>query len=396
MSGAGHERRFTSGRDRLFDAGFAPRRILIILPFQSNASRLRQKMRYFYNALLTIASLAIGCVLCELALRSFHPEFLVSYEDLNIEGLPEHSLSDFLLAIRENKPRLVVIGDSFVDTGTAEGGWVEELKSSTGLTVSAFGLSGASPYHYFSVYDHVRAIDPDVPVLILFYIGNDLVDESILQSVAPRYERYFDVRYEVYSNGRQQPYFPCFVPGEAENVPTSTRILGFLQRKFAASKLVTLAVYRIKGLVSSFEVDGGPVQQMAADRCNRPPHSVMVKDRLFFFDLHNFSVDSESISNKESASRIERYLAERAGDKNLILAIALSREEVCKEFHNVPVKEAKGLIKQFAGVGLQMIDPNPVFSQECLSKELYLPDGHWNSLGHKLFSEIIRTKWMRK
>jgi hypothetical protein len=121
-----------------------------------------------------------------------------------------------------------------------------------------------------------------------------------------------------------------------------------------------------------------------------------VNDRLFFFELHNFSVDPDSVSNKESESRIKRYLAERASDKNLILAIALSREEVCEEFHKVPVKEAKGLIKQFAGVGQKMIDPNPVFSQECLSKELYLPDGHWNSLGHKLFSEIIQTKLVSK
>jgi hypothetical protein len=104
-------------------------------------------------------------------------------------------------------------------------------------------------------------------------------------------------------------------------------------------------------------------------------------------------VDPNSISNKESELRIRKYLAERAHDKNLMLAVALSREEVCEEFHKVPVKEAKGLINQFEAIGLQMIDPNPVFSEECLSKELYLPDGHWNQLGHKLFAEIIRAKW---
>jgi len=352
-------------------------------------------MRYVYNALLIAGSIAISFVLGELALRSFYPELLESYGKLNSEGLPENSLSDFLLEIRENKPHLVVIGDSFVDTGMEEGGWVEELKSSTKLRISAFGLGGASPYHYFSVYDHVRAVDLDVPILILLYIGNDLVDESILQSIAPRYDRYFDVRHEVFSSGRQQPYFPCFEPSDVEGVPIQTRILRFLQRHFIAFKVSTLAVYRIKEIASSFEVDGGQhtIQDIASYQCYRPPHSVMANGRLFFFELHNFSVDPNSISNKESEFRIRRYLAERAHDKNLTLAIALSREEVCEEFHKVPVKEAKGLINEFEGIGLQMIDPNPLFSEECLSEELYLPDGHWNDLGHKLFAEIIRAKW---
>jgi hypothetical protein len=352
-------------------------------------------MRYLYNTLLIAGSLAASFMLGELALRWFYPELLESYVTLNTDGLPENSVSHFLLEIRENKPQLVVIGDSFVNTGMAEKGWVKELKSSTKLTISGLGLSSAGPYHYFSVYDHVRAIDPNVPILILFYIGNDLVDESILQSTAPRYERYFDLRYEIFSNGRQQPYFPCFEPSEIEDVPIRTRILRFLQGHFVAFKLATLAVYRIKEIASSFEVDVGrhPVQDMAANQCYRPPHSVMIKDRLFFFELHNFSVDPGSISNKESEFRIRRYLVERAHDKNLVLAIALSREEVCEAFHNVPIKEAKGLINRLGDIGLQVIDPNPLFSEECLSKELYLPDGHWNYLGHKLFAEIIRAKW---
>src|SRR5262249_28759380 len=124
-------------------------------------------MRQTYNILLIAASLVISFVLGELALRAFYPELLESYEALNVEGLPESSLSDFLSEIRENKPKLVVIGDSFVDTGMSEGGWVEELKSATKLPISAFGLSGASPYHYFAVYDHVRAVDAEVPILIL-------------------------------------------------------------------------------------------------------------------------------------------------------------------------------------------------------------------------------------
>jgi hypothetical protein len=350
-------------------------------------------MRYLYNGILIAGSIAISFVLGELALRSFYPELLENYEKLNSEGPPENSLSDFLLEIRENKPDLVVIGDSFVDTGMEEGGWVEELKSSTKLTISAFGLGGCSPYHYFSVYDHVRAVDPDVPILILLYIGNDLVDESILQSIAPRYERYFDVRYEIFSTGRRQPYFPCFEPTEVAGGPIQTRIVRALQRHFIAFKLATVAAFRIKELASSFSVDGGQdtIEDMAAYQCYRPPHSVMVNGRVFFFELHDFSVDPTSISNKESELKIRRYLVERAHDKNLMLAVALSREEVCKEFHKVPVKEAKGLINQFAGIGLQMVDPNPIFSEECLSKELYLPDGHWNHLGHKLFAEIIRA-----
>jgi hypothetical protein len=209
---------------------------------------------------------------------------------------------------------------------------------------------------------------PDVPILILLYIGNDLVDESILQSIAPRYERYFDVRYEIFSTGRRQPYFPCFEPTEVAGRPIQTRIVRALQRHFIAFKLATVAAFRIKELASSFSVDGGQetIEDMAAYQCYRPPHSVMVNGRVFFFELHNFSVDPNSISNKESELKIRRYLVERAHDKNLMLAVALSREEVCKEFHKVPVKEAKGLINQFAGIGLQMVDPNPIFSEECL------------------------------
>jgi hypothetical protein len=78
-------------------------------------------MHHLYNGLLIAGSIAISFVLGELALRSFYPELLENYEKLNSEGLPENSLSDFLLEIRENKPDLVVIGDSFVDTGMEEG-----------------------------------------------------------------------------------------------------------------------------------------------------------------------------------------------------------------------------------------------------------------------------------
>jgi len=333
-------------------------------------------------------------MLGELALRWLHPELLE--ENLNAEGLPGDTLSDFLSEIRENKPQLVVIGDSFVDTGMSAGGWVEELRSVTKLTISAFGLSGASPYHYFSVYNHVRAVDPSVQILVLFYIGNDLVDETILQSIAPRYNRYFDLRYEIFSDDRHQPYYPCLEPSEVEGVPIGMRILNFLRRHFIAFKLASLAVYRIKEIASSSDAEGDrhPIQDLAAHQCYRPPHSVMIKDRLFFFDLHDFSVDPNSAGNKESEFRIRSYLIERSQDKNLILAIALSREEVCEGFHKVPVKEAKGLIDQFAGIGLKVIDPNPLFSEECLSKELYLPDGHWNYRGHKLFAEIIKAQWI--
>src|SRR5262249_2116853 len=73
---------------------------------QSPAAHRRvQKMRYVYNALLIAGSLAISLMLGELALRWLHPELLE--ENLNAEGLPGDTLSDFLSEIRENKPQLV-------------------------------------------------------------------------------------------------------------------------------------------------------------------------------------------------------------------------------------------------------------------------------------------------
>ena len=278
---------------------------------------------------------------------------------------------------------------------TKKAGGSEISRSSTGQTISTFGLSGAGPYHYFRVYDRVRSFDSSVPILIVVYLWNDLVDESILQSVAPRYERYMKVHRAVFSNSKGQPYWPCFDPENTESL--AFHPFHFLRRTSLPLSVAQPKWYQIKEAIFSangkfkFEIQRKTsLPEFVTGRHTR----VLVNGRLFFIQLHNYSVDLNVASNMRSLLRIKDQLAERVHDQKLTIALVLDREDVCKKFHNVEIKDGHDLIKQIATVGVRIINPNLAFSQECMQKELFLPDGHWNYDGHQLFAQIIEREWI--
>ena len=68
----------------------------------------------------------------------------------------------------------------------------------------------------------------------------------------------------------------------------------------------------------------------------------------------------------------------------------MDREENCRLFHGRMVTLADTFIVKLNNIGVKVVDTNPAFVEECVNRELYLPDGHWNSEGNRLFAEELK------
>ena len=308
------------------------------------------------------------------------------------DGLPEIQLTNFLSAIQKESPEAIIIGDSFVETGIKyENGWIRGLINLTGKNITTFGLGGAAPSQYFAVYDRVRQIYPDIPILILFYLGNDLVDESIFSSVSPNFSRYDQERRRIYSDSKSNPYWPCFRTKKIEQFKR------FLTRNSALFLITEIAYLRLKNKVirifRGYFNSNYFIENLAYDRCHNPPFSEIIGGRIFFFELHNFSVNTKIPKHRISKKQILSNLLKRAHDNNLTFTIILDRQEICKNFHNKQVITSHQILNEFQQIGVDTFDSNSYFEEICPHTNLYMSDGHWNHHGHKLFSEIVANDW---
>lgn len=172
-----------------------------------------KKKLIFANAALAVASLSLSLIIVELALRLIIPidssqpfDFRIPHPVLGwvlqpnttyLYEIPEGRVSvtynskgwrDLEHAVEkpENVFRILVLGDSFMEANSVELDntfyrQVEELARAVGKSVEVInmGVGGYGTLQEYLVFQHFgRFYKPDI-VLVGFYIGNDLINNSL-------------------------------------------------------------------------------------------------------------------------------------------------------------------------------------------------------------------------
>jgi len=345
------------------------------------------------TAALLLVATAVSLLLLELGLRALVPKLRPDDPRSATElGLPRAGLDEKFREVARTAPALVVIGDSYVETGDEPEGWVSCLRQASGRKIVAFGFQGACPSQYFWILDELRRRGTLAPVLVTLYLGNDFTDEGVWAGMGkPDHADYLNVRRAHYDDPRSPFFFPCMTPAEAQE--RGLRALGEEVRRSATYRAATLAKDQLKAKLSSKAADPlemSPAQREALlievmdGRCQRPPWTETIDGRLFFIRHHEALMRQPDPVNDEGRRRTIALLKDHQRDPSLAVAVILDREENCRAVHGRPVTAAGPFIGEVRGLGLTVFDPNPELQTGCREENIYLPDGHLNQAGHRV------------
>ena len=345
------------------------------------------------TAALLLVATAVSLLVLELGLRALVPKLRPDDPRSATElGLPRAALDEKFQEVARTAPALVVIGDSYVETGDEPEGWVSCLRQASGRKIVAFGFQGACPSQYFWILDELRRRGTLAPVLVTLYLGNDFTDEGVWAGMGkPDHADYLNVRCAHYDDPRSPFFFPCMTPAEAQE--RGLRALGEEVRRSATYRAATLAKDQLKAKLSSKAADPlemSPAQREALlvevmdGRCQRPPWTETIDGRLFFLRHHEALMRQPDAVNGEGRRRTIALLKDHQRDPSLAVGVILDREENCRAVHGRPVTAAGPFIGEVRGLGLTVFDPNPELQTGCREENIYLPDGHLNQAGHRV------------
>jgi hypothetical protein len=313
----------------------------------------------------------------ELAMRRVLPWLLPRAESASAEsGLPLgwfESRQRTLLA-RSPRPDLVVIGDSFVETGEWKGGWIEELRRAAHLRVEVFGSGGACPSQYWYVFDHLRRAGLTAPVLVVLYIGNDFSEEAAWATLGSDRTGYRAARKKLVADPARPTFYPCFA---IEPRGPAHRFHQLLERDSALYRALQVAA------------KGRAPERMMMDRCDKAPWAERVAGRLFFLLRHDPMLNPGDLTIRRAHEDVLAGFGRHRNDPGLLVAPVLDREETCSAVHGRPVYRAAAFADRLRGLGLRVLDANAVMARACAEEDLYAPDGHWNRRGHQVFARAL-------
>ena len=359
---------------------------------QARASRVRRfvarhgSRKRTFIAIVLAANLLLGAVLLEAGLRLFCPYLLPGSLTYTRElGLPEDIFKNKWSLLKGRPYDLIIIGDSYVDTGTTPVGWITRLRQATGKRILDLGFSGAAPGQYFGLLDRLRRQGIKTPVMIVLYIGNDFTDEAIYARLGADKTAYFQGRYDVISNP-ESPLFSASV-----DLPPWLWLSNHLAI-YRAGQIFWGSVKSYNEAVSS---SGGVwredwLRRFMHQRCNKPPWAEPVGGRLYYFRAHDAMVDPALPDVQLGQRRILELLRAHRADPGLTVCAVLDREEVSEGVHGRRVAHAAPFIHKMRETGVKVLDSNQAFVKASRATDLFYADCHWNSDGHALFSAEIK------
>lgn len=286
-------------------------------------------------------------------------------------------------ALKDARPDVVFIGDSFVETGEIEGGWVRRLQES-GRNGFALGYAGAAPGQYVELYRRARGAGYEGSIAIVVYLGNDLEDEIVWRQTGDK-TRYMDARRAHLSNPATPLFWPCY-EDSADRRSAVRRRLSLYKHLFTVS--TSGAVSKALG-VSTWD----SMESLMRKRCSRAPYAEIVNDRVFFFRHHDALLMRATAGG--SLEPFVRTFEPLVADTRVVIVSVFSREENCRGFHGRSVASARPVVERLRAMGLRVVDPNERFARSCGERFPYLPDGHWNEAGHALFADAMSEALFR-
>lgn len=333
----------------------------------------------------------------EVSMRLAYPYLLPQDVEYTKDfGVPKEEFERKIAALKKAQPDFVVIGDSFVETGSLPFGWILKLEAQTGKRFFELGFSGLGPTQYFHLLERVRREGIKAPVIILFYIGNDFCDEGLWASLGKDKSGYYDARIKLLSNPEGPLFWPCLdLPNKSwltrHSAIYRTAVLGSIKVK---SLLARLSPPKGTPANSVVEVplawNEGQIASWMDCQCGKTPYAERVGERLFFFPAHEAMVNPQAPLIQAGRERILQLLRQHRQEPNLIIAVTLDREEHSQAFHGRPLTPAAPFISQMIETGVNLFDPNQAFILESKKHSLYLPDGHWDGKGHQLFARELQ------
>ena len=334
------------------------------------------------NATLSLCFLVLATLGAEALMRWAAPWLVPGASGYSRQtGLPFGWLEREMAALRQSPPELVFVGDSFVLSGLQPRGWISTLRQLTGRSIGGLGANGACPSQYWLMSDAVRRAGLNCPILVVLFIGNDFADESVWASLGPDRSLYEAARLDNYSDPALPSYWPCFQIRPELDRPLARMAHGLRRRS---------ALYRASLLAIGGAHDEEGVARFMSTECDRAPWAERVGDRLFFFRQHDASVNARNKSIADAQASILDALVQRKVHGNLFIAPVLDREESCAGFHGRAVIPAAPFIESLRAKGLTVLDANPEIARECAERQLFVPDGHWNTEAQDVFSRSLR------
>jgi hypothetical protein len=304
----------------------------------------------------------------------------------NVTGLPLGILEARLAHTPPASQDVVFIGDSFVEMGMI--GWLPMLSHATGRSCTALGFGGACPSQYFAVLDRIRADGYRGLAVLVLYAGNDISDEGIWAGVSePRGYPYARTRH--YGDVASESFYPCYDRTPTWPAPFRDG-LALLEEHSALYRGGSVASNLLKARFTRPPTSEADVVAFLTDRCMKPTHVEVIGGRPYFLRHHEAGIESDA-NNRLGRARILKGLAARRADRSLAVVVVLDREETCAALHGRPLTPARPIIEEIRRIGIDVIDPSASFDLACGSRELYLPDGHWNAAGHRLFAQAIES-----
>lgn len=348
-----------------------------------SGSQVTRKALYGIAILL---GTALSClVILELAVRQLG--WLSSYDPGNFDqstGLPAARLEQKLMELRAGDADVIFIGDSFVETGELEGGWLQLLRKDFKGKLFGLGFSGASPSQYAFLLDRARQLNKSSVIVLIIYVGNDLMEHIIWQSTENDGHNYMAVRHSYFSDPSSAVFWPCFDLSGND---------GWLSQRFVTYRnLIQLLSNKLYARAADLD-RWEELARLQRSRCAKPPFAEEFGGRLFFFRDH------EALVGPEARDRTLAALADLfrpvVSDKRVAFVVLFDREENCRNFHGRNVASARAVIGALVSLGLDVLNPNDVFAAACSERDLYLPDRHWNGAGHAVFAQWMQGEFGR-
>lgn len=281
-------------------------------------------------------------------------------------------------SLLSKKPRVVVLGDSFVEGYGAQTQkrFTDLLEKSTGIEFLNFGTAGNfSPTQYYLMYKHLAKKYSHEVVIIALLPANDFIEDDFENSTS-----LFAGRYRPYWVGEYPSYRLTY---SLETLDQSTWSVPYFEKKNRSKKVKFTEALR------SFTYTYNVYEYFRSLMTYRKSLKVSYNEPLET-NLTSGYYDYSPIQWSRMKFSLQK-IEEEAADKRLVILTIPTLNDI-RRFSQNRLSPLHALMEKYCNErNIKYVDLLPFFFENYSPwEDLYLPcDGHWSEKGHKAAAEIL-------